>query len=294
MLPTNPMRLSDSSKQFLLLTIIFVGASGCQFVPKASSISMPWSQEDEQKPERILAVWTDSVLHQSGQGGVRGFGGRLYFYEKENQDPVEVDGALAVYVFDADAVDLTKQKPLRKFVFTTEQFNQHMSRTSIGPSYSVWLPFGPVGEEAKRLVLITRFQGTKSGTLISHPTVKLLPGHTFEPISPKFSLTDTPPVLPASHVETKPGRTVETITLPPSFQRHLNDNSTPKAGEQTTALGKFKVPTIPLSVPQDPATSVEDGNTASVRSSPPSQKERMDRSDIRKGQWIDSPRSTDR
>ena len=255
---------------------------------------MPWFEEDEQKPERILAVWTDSVLHQSGQGGVRGFGGRLYFYEKENQDPVEVDGALAVYVFDADAVDPTKQKPLRKYVFTAEQFSKHMSRTSIGPSYSVWLPFGPVGEEAKRLVLITRFQGTKSGTLISDPTVKLLPGQPSKPISSKASGTDTPPVLPASHAEAKSGRRVETITLPPSFQRHLNDSSATKIAEQPATKGKFELPAFQNSLPQDPATSLEDSNTARVRSLPPPQKERMDRSDIHKGQWIDSPRSNDR
>ena len=255
---------------------------------------MPWFEEDEKKPERILAVWTDSVLHQSGQGGVRGFGGRLYFYEKENQDPVEVDGALAVYVFDADAVDPTKQKPLRKFVFTTEQFTKHMSRTSIGPSYSVWLPFGPVGEEAKRLVLITRFQGTKSGTLISDPTVKLLPGQPSKPVSPKMSANDTPRVLPASHTETKPGRSVETITLPPSFQRHLKDVGTPEAEKLPATQDKFEIPAFLHSLPQDPLANKNDVSTGSVRSLPPPQKERMDRSDIRKGQWIDSPRSKDR
>ncbi len=123
-----------------------------------------------------MAVWTDSILHQTGLPGVRGFGGRVYFYGKDNTTPIEVDGVLAVYVFDAEDLSISSQKPLRKFVFTAEQFKKHMSKTSIGPSYSVWLPWGEIGGPPMRLSLISRFEGTDGGTTLSDPTIKLLPG----------------------------------------------------------------------------------------------------------------------
>ncbi len=151
--------------------------SGCQFAPKEKPIKWPWKKDKTKTlPDRILPVWTESVLHQPNQPGVRGFGGRIYFYEKDDTNPIEIDGSLAVYVFDADEIDVTSQKPLRKFMFTKEQFDEHMSKTSIGPSYSIWLPWGEIGGPPRRLSLIARFEGHEGGTVISDPTVKLLPG----------------------------------------------------------------------------------------------------------------------
>ena len=46
-------------------------------------------------PAEVLPIWTDTVLHQPGQPGIRGFGGRVYFYEEAKPDPVRVDGQLA-------------------------------------------------------------------------------------------------------------------------------------------------------------------------------------------------------
>ncbi|MEZ6076018.1 MAG: hypothetical protein R3C56_10210 [Pirellulaceae bacterium] len=83
-------------------------------------------------------------MHQTGQAGVRGFGGRVYFYAQDKTDPIEVDGGLTIYVFDADKLQAHDRRPLRKFVFTAEQFATHMSRTSLGPSSAV---FGSLGSE---------------------------------------------------------------------------------------------------------------------------------------------------
>jgi hypothetical protein len=150
---------------------------GCQFAPKKLPDSWKWGEGDKPAlPDRILAVWTDTVLHQPNQPGVRGFGGRVFFYLKDQTDPIEVDGKLAVYVFDAEDADPMNQKPLRKYVFTADQFASHMSKTSIGPSYSVWLPWGEVGGPQMKLSIIARFEGVDGGTTISDPTIKLLPG----------------------------------------------------------------------------------------------------------------------
>ncbi len=219
------------------LAPLLVSILGCQFAPKTSSMNWPWNKKEITViPDRILAIWTDTVLHQPNQPGVRGFGGRIYFYDKDDKEPVEVDGSLAVYVFDAEDTSPTDQKPLRKYMFTPAQFEAHMSKSSIGPSYSIWLPWGEMSGPQRRLSLIARFEGRGGGTTISDPTIKMLPGTP--PVSKEIaksetdsSHSDSSPVrlagyvdatpLPNTKEESKTESRIESIDLPPSFQRHL-------------------------------------------------------------------------
>jgi hypothetical protein len=230
--------------------------SGCQFAPKKTPAGWSWTEEEKPVvPERILAIWTDTVLRQPNQPGVRGFGGRVFFYDKEQNDPIEVDGKLVVFVFDADDHNPENQKPLRKYVIDADDFAKHMSKTSIGPAYSVWLPWGDVKGPTKKLSIIARYEGRHGGTTLSDPTMKLLPG--VEARTPKTAIphggspSDKPLVLNAaqnpmpqasqvspgvqraSYIQapnaiapdlmraTETNRRTETIEVPPSFQRHF-------------------------------------------------------------------------
>lgn len=246
------MRTADIPLRTLAIPLVLIVAGisccGCQFAPKKMPDVWPWDKEESvELPDRILAVWSDTVLHQKGLPGVRGFGGRIYFYRKDGTDPIEVDGGMAIYVFDAEDLSPASQQPLKKFVFTPDQFASHMSKTSIGPSYSVWLPMSEVGGPQMRLSLIARFEGRDGGSTISDPTIKLLPG-----IPKQESLAKTKAKSPASaadsavqqasHSEStadekefipesikRPiglNREVKTIDLPPSFQRHLQPAGT--------------------------------------------------------------------
>jgi hypothetical protein len=279
----------------------------------------PWAKDDAAAvPERILAVWTDTVMHQKNQPGVRGFGGRIYFYEPEETDPIEIDGGLAIYIFDTETIDLAAQEPLKKYVFTAEQFAEHKSQTSIGPSYSVWLPWGEVGGPPRKLSLIARFQGTEGGTVISDPTIKLLPGVTPQTSSITASGSEE---QDGSHValagfQTRSGnssqltpdeqrakqlldelgkkrRSVETIDLPPSFQRHLENRS---------ATGDEVAPSSDRSgAPESTDTPRESTQPASTNRANPETDRPVQpagftgdgsnrRTNLREGRWIESPR----
>ena len=220
---------------------------GCQFAPKKTPSGWNWGSEEKLVvPDRILAIWTDTVLRQPNQPGVRGFGGRVFFYEKEQSDPIEVDGKLVVFVFDGDDHDPDNQKPLRKYVIEADDFSKHMSKTSIGPAYSVWLPWGDVKGPTMRLSIIARFEGRKGGTTLSDPTIKLLPGVEGKVRKNPPSPSDKPAVdfplqavaggvqragyteptklaganqMPERLLE--PERKTQTIEIPPSFQRHF-------------------------------------------------------------------------
>jgi hypothetical protein len=235
-------RMHDLAILFVLM-ILGLSSSGCQFAPKKMPTVWPWDKDEPKDlPDRILAVWSDTVLHQKGLPGVRGFGGRIYFYKKDSTDPIEVDGGLAIYVFDAEDLSPASQQPLRKFVFTPDQFASHMSKTSIGPSYSVWIPMSEVGGPQMRLSLIARFEGRDGGSTISDPTIKLLPGipkqeslakakaeqkkSTFHSPVQQASYSEITKIDSEEHPEDTKGsggnaREVHTIDLPPSFQRHI-------------------------------------------------------------------------
>ncbi|MEC8864368.1 MAG: hypothetical protein VXX31_15530 [Planctomycetota bacterium] len=215
-------RLTSLFRSISLLALL--GGSyglGCSTLP--TEMSMPWDKKTEpETPDRILAIWTDTVRMQAGSPGVRGFGGRLFFYKDGETQPVEVKGGATVYVFDADNPDPDQPAAEKKYVWSSAEFENHMSESPLGKSYSLWIPWGVVGGEQRSLSIVTRFEGDNGAVVISQPVVKLLPGKT-----KVSSESNESGVRHASYIEettvesNTQRRQTETIDLPPSFYRHL-------------------------------------------------------------------------
>jgi len=154
----------------------------------------PWSSDEDepQTPQRIVGSWTDTVLHTVGKQPQRGFGGRLIFYGDDKEKPILVEGQLVVYAFDETERDPTDNKPTRRYVFPPDQVARRMSKTSLGPSYSFWLPWDDVGGKQTEVSLIARFEPTKGALIMSEQTRHLLPGAT----TPALIAGKTGPKLP--------------------------------------------------------------------------------------------------
>src|SRR5690242_474650 len=56
-------------------------------------------KDQYQTPTRIVALWSPAMYNMPGKPSMRGFGGRLYFYNEKDQ-PVPVEGQLIVYGFN--------------------------------------------------------------------------------------------------------------------------------------------------------------------------------------------------
>lgn len=141
---------------------------------------LEWGAESEEPrkgvPERVVATWVDTVRQQAGAKPERGFGGRVYFYDR-GADPILVNGRLVVYAFDETGRAATDHKPTRRYVFPADRLARHMSETEIGTSYSVWLPWGGTEGPTTNVSLIARFEPTDGGGLIvSDQTRQRLPG----------------------------------------------------------------------------------------------------------------------
>lgn len=126
-------------------------------------------------PSKVIPVWSDTVLHQAGQAGTRGCGGRVMFYAGDGKRAVRVDGSLVVYAWD-DSKPQKGRQPDRKFVFPMDDLQKHYSGSTIGDSYSFWLPWDAAGGDHTELTLVVRFVGRNGGEVTSTPAKAILPG----------------------------------------------------------------------------------------------------------------------
>jgi hypothetical protein len=144
---------------------------------------------DKPKPEtpiRMVDIWTEEVLTEPGLPTVRGFAGRVMFYNDKNKDskPIAVDGTLSVFVFDESDRESDYSAPEKKFVYKPEQLAKYYSKSELGHSYSVWLPWDEVGGKERKLCLIGRFEPKKGGLIVSKPSHRVLSGTPPKPGEP--------------------------------------------------------------------------------------------------------------
>lgn len=200
---------------------------GCAPLKLPKKLALPTKSDKPQSPQRLTALWTDTVLVEAG---IVGFGGRLMFYGRDDEEPVVVAGELTVFAYDDTQNPGSNAAPARKFVFRSEELSKHYSKSSLGHSYSFWLPWGPVGGPKRQISLVTRFKSDAGGVVMSEMTRHFLPGAEDESAPPPTVSQKTVPALrpldeirQAAHAEPleerpepRPGMTTATITLPPN------------------------------------------------------------------------------
>jgi hypothetical protein len=169
----------NSFRQTILAIVALEIIAGCTSLKMPKPNMWPFSSEDAPgTPTRVVSSWNDTILYQPNQVPLRGFGGRLLFYAGDKPEPVKVDGTLTVYVFDETNRDPNNVRPDRKYVFTKEQLPSHYSKSKLGHSYSVWIPWDEAGGPQKELSMIARFTPDKGSVVVGEQTKQILPGTT--------------------------------------------------------------------------------------------------------------------
>lgn len=86
-------------------------------------------------------------LWQPGEGNdpdgipCKGFMGQIMFLSRKSSQPVEVDGNVRIYLFDDQGTLEEQAKPLREFDFSPGSWGIHLTQTSYGPTYTVFIPY---------------------------------------------------------------------------------------------------------------------------------------------------------
>ena len=156
-----------------------------------------WTEESVKVPQQMVVVWSDAVYKQVGKPAVRGFGGRVYFYDSQQQ-VVSVDGKLTIFGFDDSHRQFSGIQPDRRFIFKPEQLKQHQSETTLGASYSIWIPWDQVGGDQKKITLIPIFHSSDGQLVRGEQTLNVLPGPRAKK-QPANNLQRGNKVLAASH-----------------------------------------------------------------------------------------------
>ena len=165
---------------------------GCTPLNLRDNLSLWRSDPQPQTPTRVVAFWTDEVLSQPGKTPVRGFAGRVMFYNDKDKgkdkgkdmQSVVVEGTFTVFAFEDTDGDGGYSAPEKRFVYLPEQLKKYYSPSELGPSYSLWLPWDEVGGPERKLCLIARFEPRKDPPVVSGPAHKVLPGTPPQPGEP--------------------------------------------------------------------------------------------------------------
>ena len=183
-------------KRFIILAVAsLVLVSGCSVVNDSMRISEKnsfWnpvetlahkkqkSSDDAMPPVTMAAIWNFALYEKPGSPSIRGLGGRLYFYDANN-NAVKADGELTVYGFDEDSE--TKSKPDKKFVFRASELQSHYSESALGGSYSVWIPWDKVGGYRKSVTLLPVFKSADGNIIRAEQSINLLAGKVRKTVS---------------------------------------------------------------------------------------------------------------
>jgi hypothetical protein len=230
--------------RWLSLCVLALAVSGCAGADKGGDLSERFSwlnrEPKPQQPSSVVLVWTDTVLNTIGQPPVRGFGGRVMFFDHAGGDQVPVNGKLIVYAYDESDGDAVTNVPDRKFVFTSEQLKELYSETDMGHSYSVWIPWDKVGGERKQISLLARFESNNGAITISEMSRQMLPGVPPLPVDEQQVLADGRPQGAVQVSYDQSGRrAAEPLVSQPVITR----------GERHTRRRRMTVDTIDLDSP---------------------------------------------
>ena len=180
-----------------LFLSVLLTLAGCAKLELGESLALWKSEPKPQTPESLAAVWTETTLHQPGKPVVRGFGGRILFHGGDQQQAVPVEGTVIVYAYDNDRPHQDDPAPDKKYVFPAANLAAHQSESSLGPSYSFWLPWDNAGGPQRRISLLARFEDKSGKIVMSQMAHVTLPG----PVAPpqdNSGLAKVPPQLPGA------------------------------------------------------------------------------------------------
>ncbi len=246
------MKAVELSKVASILLLCLAGCESVQDKPAGlpDFIHRSADQEPVTKPARMAVIWSEAIYRFPGREAVRGFGGRIYFYDDQHQS-VPVQGELIVFAFDDTDKDSASNVPSRKFVYTAEQLAQHYSETELGHSYSVWIPWDAVGGQQKDLTLMPVFRATGGQLVRAEATKNVLPG------------TDEPEQAIAKN---KPAREPREVRFRQAgYERQVDPRSERQANPQNdSSTPRIQATTIPLSAGLTRQLQVGQGSSSGV------------------------------
>ncbi len=190
----------------LPILLLFVTASGCSAVTIAANKMNPFHKEPlratPQNPVvEVACIWQPGEGRNDKGIPCRGVTGQVFFFTRKNSEPALVDGDVRVYLFSDRGSDEDRAKPLHQYDFIGEAWGLHATQTSLGPGYSVFVPYPDSDPYQARCQLRLRFEPVGGGTLYSESVAVMLDGRA----RPTEGAASTSPTVREMKVEHRSG-----------------------------------------------------------------------------------------
>ncbi|MGC1272542.1 MAG: hypothetical protein WBC44_02455 [Planctomycetaceae bacterium] len=147
---------------------LLAATCGCASVTDLSDslnpfVSRPTFADATNPAVEMACVWQPG----EGRGGhgvpARGFSGQIFFFTSRDAEPVIVDGSVRIYLFADRGTPEERAKPLQQFDYASEAWAAHATMASLGPGYSVFVPYPQIEAYQVRCQLRARFTPSYGG-----------------------------------------------------------------------------------------------------------------------------------
>jgi hypothetical protein len=141
---------------------------------------------------QILCLWQQAEGRDPDGYPCKGFSGQILFLSNKAATPVQIDGEVRIYLFDDQGTEEEQTKPIRQFDFDRGSWAIHLADSSLGPTYSVFVPYVRRGVKEANCALRLRLKPKVGPTIFSdlsnmplNGNKKPLTGPEAKPLSPE-------------------------------------------------------------------------------------------------------------
>ena len=137
----------------------------------------------------ILGLWEPAEGRGPDGKPRRGCAGQILFITRGQKSPVRIDGDVVIQQFDDVGTPEEQTKPLHTFRFDNGSWNNHFGDGSMGPSYSVFIPY--MRDSEYKTVCALRIQYTSAdGQKVQSAIARInLPGAERKPFADQSKST---------------------------------------------------------------------------------------------------------
>ena len=127
---------------------------------------------------QIICIWQPSEGRDPTGRPCRGFAGQILFLANRGSLPVQVDGDVRIYLFDDQGAAEEQTKPLHQFDFDSKSWAPHLTKGTLGPTYSVFVPYMRLGTNEAKCALRVRLKTDNQPAIFSDMAMIPLDGKT--------------------------------------------------------------------------------------------------------------------
>lgn len=160
--------------RLILVMLLGTCCGGC-----ASSGLLDFTKDEPPAPPPRSRVVESLCIWQPAEGvglqgePTRGFAGQILFFSRDLSAPIPADGDVRIYVFDDQGTEEEQTRPIHQFDFPSEVWQTYLHESTLGPGYSLFIPYTRKGPHQARCSLRLRLT-PKNGPVVYSDMVSII------------------------------------------------------------------------------------------------------------------------